>query len=71
MRKPLEPGDLWRTVDPGSLGLKNTRNLDPLKGIIGQERAVQALRFGLEIDKFGPAKKQAPRRSGAAILLTA
>ncbi|MBN2552840.1 MAG: AAA family ATPase, partial [Spirochaetales bacterium] len=53
MRQPLDPKDLRRTVDPGSLGLKSTENLDPLKGIIGQGRAVEALRFGLGIDKAG------------------
>jgi lon-related putative ATP-dependent protease len=53
MRQELQHGDLRRTVDSRSLGLESTRNLEPLKGIIGQERAVEALRFGLDIDKVG------------------
>ncbi|KXZ40500.1 lon-related putative ATP-dependent protease [Alkalithermobacter thermoalcaliphilus JW-YL-7 = DSM 7308] len=35
------------------LDFKATDNLDPLKGIIGQERAVEALNFGLKIKKTG------------------
>ncbi len=53
MRRALDRGDLRRTVDPRSLGLKSTRSLDPLKGIIGQKRAVDALRFGLQIERVG------------------
>jgi lon-related putative ATP-dependent protease len=53
MRRALDRGDLRRTVDPRSLGLKSTRSLDPLKGIIGQRRAVDALRFGLQIERVG------------------
>jgi len=53
MKKSLQREDLRRSVDPGSLGLKSTENLDPLRGIIGQARAVGALRFGLGIDKVG------------------
>jgi lon-related putative ATP-dependent protease len=53
MKRSLQREDLRRSVEPGSLGLKSTENLDPLRGIIGQARAVGALRFGLGIDKAG------------------
>lgn len=42
----------WR-LDPASLPFETTDGLDPLKEIIGQERGVQAFRFGMGIDKPG------------------
>ena len=34
-------------IDPGHLGFEDTSELEPLTEIIGQERAVEALEFGL------------------------
>ena len=53
MNRPLEKQDLRRFVDPRSLSVESTRELEPLEGIIGQKRAVEALRFGLGIDSLG------------------
>jgi ATP-dependent Lon protease len=42
----------WR-LDPATLSFENTRDLEPLKEIIGQDRGVAAFRFGINIDKPG------------------
>jgi Cdc6-like AAA superfamily ATPase len=48
---PIEK--LRRTCDPNSLQCKTTEELAPLQEIIGQERAVRSLRFGLGIKDRG------------------
>jgi hypothetical protein len=40
-------------VDPGGFGFADTSELPPLDETIGQERAVEALRFGLEMRSLG------------------
>ena len=40
-------------VDPGQLGFEDTSELEPLTDIIGQERAVEALEFGLQMKSAG------------------
>lgn len=40
-------------IDPGQLGFKDTGELEPLTEIIGQERAVEALEFGLNMKSPG------------------
>jgi lon-related putative ATP-dependent protease len=45
----LPAGDLRRTVDSKSLGFKTTADLEPATGLIGQDRALKALDFGLSI----------------------
>lgn len=42
----------WR-CNPRSLGIKSTNDVKPTKEIIGQERALQALRLGLEMKHPG------------------
>lgn len=42
----------WR-CDPASLGVKTTEDVHPTKEIIGQERALRALRLGLELKHPG------------------
>lgn len=44
---------LRRTYDPASLHCETTEELESLKDIIGQERALRALKFGLEIEQLG------------------
>lgn len=44
--KALAAGELRRTVDPATLSFKTTAELEPLTGLIGQERATRALSFG-------------------------
>jgi lon-related putative ATP-dependent protease len=51
--RELAPEQLRRAVDPASLGLDATDRLEPLVGIIGQKRALAALRFGLGIQGSG------------------
>jgi lon-related putative ATP-dependent protease len=41
------------TIDPGQLGFEDTGELEPLTEIIGQERAVEALEFGLNMKSPG------------------
>jgi lon-related putative ATP-dependent protease len=38
----------WR-CDPATLGFASTAELEPVAGVLGQQEAVEALRFGLEI----------------------
>lgn len=40
-------------VDPGSLGFEDTSEIEPLDETIGQERAVEALEFGLQMKSAG------------------
>lgn len=53
MVQEVSPEELRRTFDPAALGIETTEHLEPAEGIIGQERAVSALRFGLEIEGAG------------------
>ena len=49
----LPPGKLRYNFDPDHLECGSTEELKPLEGIIGQERAVRALKFGLNIEDGG------------------
>lgn len=49
MNYEVKAEKLRRTINPDALGIKNTEGLEPLKEIIGQKRAVDALQFGLQI----------------------
>jgi hypothetical protein len=42
----------WR-LDPAVLPFETTENLQPLKEIIGQDRGVEAFKFGMGINKQG------------------
>lgn len=42
----------WR-CDPDTLGFETTEDIEPLKGIAGQERAVESINFGIDIDAPG------------------
>jgi len=53
MLKELSPEELRRECDPRLLKCKTTKEIQPLEEIIGQDRAVKALRFGLEIKERG------------------
>ena len=46
----LPVGELRRTVDPASLGFASTEELEPVVGLIGQERALKAIDFGAKMD---------------------
>lgn len=45
---PLPAGDLRRTVQPETLGFKTTAELEPISGLIGQDRALRAIQFGTD-----------------------
>ena len=46
---PLPPETLCRRCDPAGLPFETTADLEPLAEALGQERAVEALRFGAAI----------------------
>lgn len=50
---PLSVDKLRNVCDPSTLGIKCTDEMPALEGIIGQQRAVRALEFGLEIPDDG------------------
>jgi lon-related putative ATP-dependent protease len=43
---PLPVTELRRAVDPAALGFKTTSELEPARGLIGQDRALKAIQFG-------------------------
>ncbi len=49
----LEASELCALCDRAQLDFNTTAELEPLEGIIGQERALQAIRFGLGMKSFG------------------
>jgi lon-related putative ATP-dependent protease len=49
----LTTADLYRRCDPAGLGFLTTAELEPLAGLIAQERAQSALRFGIGIRQDG------------------
>ena len=53
MTKELPVDRLRRMGDPQMLDCETTKQIEPLETIIGQERAVRALEFGLGIQEFG------------------
>lgn len=53
MAKILSPDDLYRCCDERLLSFETTSELPPLEGTIGQERALNAIDFGLNLDSSG------------------
>lgn len=51
--KPLEPERLRKVCDATQLGFQSTAEVEPLREAIGQDLAMQAVRFGLELDHPG------------------
>ena len=49
----LDHTDLYHACDPDALGFSTTDELEPLKQIIGQKRALDAVAFGTEIRQDG------------------
>lgn len=47
--KGLPPGTLRRTCDPAGLGFETTDDLTPLKGLVGQKRATDAIRLSAQM----------------------
>jgi len=53
MVKELSAERLRKETDPTLLRCETTEEIAALDGIVGQERAVRALKFGLEIKELG------------------
>jgi predicted ATP-dependent protease len=51
--KPLPASDLFRACDPSRFKFKSTAELEPLEELIGQDRAVEAVQFGIGIRRDG------------------
>jgi len=49
----LTPEQLRHTCDPAGLGFETTAELDSLTEVIGQDRAVRAIEFGVDISSSG------------------
>ena len=49
----LKPRDLRYVCNPKSLGFQSTEEVEPLDQVIGQDRAVRSIDFGLTIRCFG------------------
>jgi lon-related putative ATP-dependent protease len=52
-RFELKAAQLRRTCDPAVFAFQDTSAVSPLDGVIGQERAVQAIAFGLDMQSPG------------------
>jgi len=51
--RSLKADELRKRTDPNSLGLSSTREVGCLEALIGQERAVKSISFGLEVQNKG------------------
>ena len=49
----LQPEQLTAPIDLKSLGFDSTDDLEPFKGILGQDRAVEAMHFGVAMKRAG------------------
>lgn len=49
----VDPAKLRWRLDPASLPFASTDELDPLDGLIGQDRGVEAFRFGMGMEREG------------------
>ncbi len=49
----LEEEQIFKKCDPNIFELETTEEVTPLVGIVGQERAVRAIDFGLQINRYG------------------
>ena len=51
--EPLPAARVRRRLDPESLAFESTGELEPLAGLLGQDRAEEAMRFGASIQRKG------------------
>ena len=51
--KELKPNELRWKCDPNVFEFTSTSDIEPLKGILGQKRALKALRLGVELKAPG------------------
>ena len=52
-RCEIKPEKLRKICDYSNFPFDSTADIPPLEGIIGQERGVKALEFGLKVNKHG------------------
>jgi predicted ATP-dependent protease len=52
-KKPLSSVDLYHVCDPNQFSFRTTDDLEDFPGLIGQQRAVEAVEFGTGIRRFG------------------
>ena len=68
--EPLEPVALRRRCDPAALGFETTAELEPIEGMVGQDRAVQAVEFAIGMRRDGyNVFVEGPEGSGRSTLL--
>ena len=53
MIQPLTAGQLYRNADLAKLDFSTTAELEPIDGLVGQTRALDAIRFGTQVPKEG------------------
>ena len=53
MARVLSPEDLYKRCDESILDFRTTEEVPPLDGIIGQERALDSIEFGLNLPSTG------------------
>ena len=53
MINSLKPEEIFRACDPEIFEFETTEEIPSLEGIVGQERAVRAMDFGLKIKRPG------------------
>ena len=53
MSRCLKAEELRATCDPATLPFRSTAELEPLHGLIGQQRALDATTFGIEMKPGG------------------
>jgi predicted ATP-dependent protease len=51
--EPLPPSALARRTDPVGLGFATTADLEPIEGMVGQDRAAAAVEFAIEMARPG------------------
>jgi len=51
--QPLPPEKLYTPCDPDQFDFETTESVKPLEGIVGQDRAVEAVRFGIGMTSDG------------------
>ena len=51
--KPLEPEQIYRRCDPAAFSFETTAELDPPDEVLGQKRALEAIRFSVGMTRDG------------------
>ena len=51
--QPVQVTELYRTTDLSKLKFSTTAELPPIDGLVGQDRALEAIRFGTKVEKAG------------------